>query len=83
MERLWVIAEDFGTLTPSVYELLETSGFPGMKILEFAFDASGSSAYLPHNYKNPRTVWFIQEPTIMIPIQGWFEKLEGRSTVYQ
>lgn len=74
--ELSVIAEDLGTLTPSVYELLETSGFPGMKILEFAFDASGSSAYLPHNYKNPNCVVYTGTHD-NDTIQGWFEKLEG------
>ena len=42
------IAEDLGYVTPGVRKLLEDSGLPGMKILEFAFDAHGDSAYLPH-----------------------------------
>lgn len=42
------IAEDLGYVTPGVKALLEESGFPGMKILEFAFDAHGESDYLPH-----------------------------------
>lgn len=42
------IAEDLGVLTPEVYNLLRDSGLPGMKVLEFAFDANGSSTYLPH-----------------------------------
>ena len=45
-----IIAEDLGTLTPSVKQLLSDSGFPGMKILAFAFDPYGKSDYLPHNY---------------------------------
>lgn len=47
-----IIAEDLGYLTDSVKQLLADSGFPGMKLLEFAFDqrdASGTE-YLPHNY---------------------------------
>ena len=71
-----VIAEDLGTLTPGVYELLEASGFPGMKILEFAFDASGSSSYLPHNYKNPNCVVYTGTHD-NDTVQGWFDKLEG------
>ena len=43
------IAEDLGYLTPEVAKLLEDSGLPGMKVLEFAFDAEGESGYLPHN----------------------------------
>lgn len=48
-----VIAEDLGYLTPSVRRMVKDSGFPGMKVLEFAFDArdsSGFNDYLPHNY---------------------------------
>ena len=44
------IAEDLGYLTDDVRELLEFSGFPGMKILEFAFDCREPSNYLPHTY---------------------------------
>lgn len=43
------IAEDLGYVTPEVKALLTDSGFPGMKILEFAFDAHGESDYLPHH----------------------------------
>lgn len=42
------IAEDLGILTPAVEDLRSAAGFPGMNILEFAFDANGSSKYLPH-----------------------------------
>ena len=48
-----VIAEDLGYMTDSVRALVRDSGFPGMKVLEFAFDSrdSGSASdYLPHNY---------------------------------
>ena len=44
------IAEDLGILTPEVHQLLKESGLPGMKVLEFAFDASESSDYMPHTY---------------------------------
>lgn len=48
-----IIAEDLGYMTPSVKQLVKDSGYPGMKVLEFAFDSrdsSDSSDYLPHNY---------------------------------
>ena len=45
-----IIAEDLGFLTPEVKEMLEKSGFPGMKVLQFAFDSREESDYLPHNY---------------------------------
>ena len=43
------IAEDLGYITPEVRKLVEDSGLPGMKIMEFSFDAHGDSDYLPHN----------------------------------
>jgi 4-alpha-glucanotransferase len=51
-----IIAEDLGIITPEVEELRDHFNFPGMKILQFAFDASeagamgATNAYLPHNY---------------------------------
>jgi 4-alpha-glucanotransferase len=45
-----IIAEDLGFLTDEVRELLHGSGFPGMKVLQFAFDAREPSNYLPHTY---------------------------------
>ena len=46
------IAEDLGTPTASLKKLLKESGWPGMKVLEFAFDAKGESDYLPHAFQN-------------------------------
>jgi 4-alpha-glucanotransferase len=48
-----VIAEDLGYMTDTVKQLVADSGFPGMKVLEFAFDSrdtGNASDYLPHNY---------------------------------
>ena len=48
-----IIAEDLGYMTDSVRRMVKESGYPNMKVLEFAFDArdsSGSNDYLPHNY---------------------------------
>ena len=47
--KLPFIAEDLGVITDEVRELLKETGFPGMKVLEFAFD-SEESLYLPHKY---------------------------------
>ncbi len=46
-----IIAEDLGFSTPSVIKLLEDSGYPGMKVLEFAFDSADSTTFMPHRYK--------------------------------
>ena len=44
------IAEDLGTLTQEVLDLRDESGYPGMKVLGFAFDGCCENDYLPHNY---------------------------------
>jgi len=49
---LEIIAEDLGFMTPEVMALRELSGWPGMKILQFAFDPAGESEYLPHRYEH-------------------------------
>lgn len=46
-----IIAEDLGVLTEDTIKLRNNTGFPGMKVLEFAFDGSSYNAFLPHNYE--------------------------------
>lgn len=48
--KMPVIAEDLGILTDDVRQLLKDSEYPGMRVLEFAFDPAGESLYLPHCY---------------------------------
>ena len=50
LPNLDFIAEDLGYVTPEVRRLQETSGYPGMKVLQFAFDSRETSDYLPHTY---------------------------------
>lgn len=57
MGHLNIIAEDLGFLTESVFELVEKTGFPGMKVLQFAFDPREESDYLPHNYHKNSIVY--------------------------
>ncbi len=52
-----VIAEDLGYLTDSVIKLVKKTGYPGMKILQFAFDSREESDYLPHNYGTNSVVY--------------------------
>lgn len=55
-----IIAEDLGYMTATVKQLVRESGFPGMKVLEFAFDSrdsSDASDYLPHNYERNCVVY--------------------------
>jgi 4-alpha-glucanotransferase len=55
--ELPLIAEDLGFLTPEVFELLRATGFPGLKVLHFAFTPDGSSIYLPHRYEKNCVVY--------------------------
>ncbi|MDR2898977.1 MAG: 4-alpha-glucanotransferase, partial [Clostridiales bacterium] len=50
--QLPVIAEDLGIITESVTKLRCRLKYPGMKILQFAFDSDSNNAYLPHNFKD-------------------------------
>lgn len=45
-----IIAEDLGFLTDSVRSMVRDSGYPGMKVLQFAFDSREDSDYLPYHY---------------------------------
>ncbi len=45
-----IIAEDLGHMTPDVERLLADSGFPGMKVLQFAFDGNPDNPHLPYNH---------------------------------
>lgn len=47
-----IIAEDLGDITPAVTALLDYSGFPGMRVFQFAFLGDKNSPHLPHNYIN-------------------------------
>ena len=50
LPQISLIAEDLGFLTQEVLDLRDDSGFPGMKVLGFAFDSREPSEYLPHTY---------------------------------
>ena len=71
-----VIAEDLGFLTPSVIKLVKKTGYPGMKILQFAFDSREESDYLPHNYLANSVVYTgtHDNDTMM----GWYQTVNRR-----
>lgn len=52
-----VIAEDLGYITPDVEALRDHFGYPGMKILHFAFGGGSDNPYLPHNYQRNSVVY--------------------------
>ncbi|WP_010254640.1 4-alpha-glucanotransferase [Treponema primitia] len=66
-----IIAEDLGYLTTEVRELLRASGYPGMKVLQFAFDSRESSDYMPHTFERHCVVYTgtHDNPTSL----GWFK----------
>ena len=51
------IAEDLGYVTPEVRKLQEDSGYPGMKVMQFAFDSREAGNYLPHTYPENSVVY--------------------------
>lgn len=55
--KMNIIAEDLGFLTPAVKKMLRQSGYPGMKVLQFAFDSDSDSDYLLHNI-TPKSVCY-------------------------
>lgn len=52
-----IIAEDLGYLTQSVMDLVRESGYPGMKVIEFAFDSREAGDYMPYNYPHHCVVY--------------------------
>jgi len=55
--KLEIIAEDLGVITPEVEMLRDCNNFPGMKILQFAFDSGPTNPYLPHNHLKNMVVY--------------------------
>lgn len=78
--QLNIIVEDLGFLTPSVIQLVKDCGFPGMKVLQFAFDSREDGDYLPHNYEKHCVVYTgtHDNDTVM----GWMEHAPEQSVKY-
>ncbi|MBR3640668.1 MAG: 4-alpha-glucanotransferase [Oscillibacter sp.] len=78
------IAEDLGYLTDDVRNMRRESGMPGMKVLEFAFDPSEESEYLPHCYERESVCYTGTHDNP--PIRAWWDKLPAackrRATAY-
>ena len=70
-----IIAEDLGNLTPSVIQLRKDSTFPGMKILQFAFDSGEENDYLPHTYYKNSVVYTGTHDNDTIV--GWYKKAKA------
>ena len=80
LPELNMIAEDLGFLTQEVLDLRDASGFPGMKVLEFAFDSREPSDYLPHTYVS-NTVCYTGTHDNMT-MRQWFENATAEAVEY-
>ena len=78
--RLPIIAEDLGFLTPSVLNMLRDSGFPGMKVLEFAFDPREESNYLPYNFDKNCAVYIGTHDNATI--RGWLDEIDEETYAF-
>ena len=72
--ELNIIAEDLGYITDSVKKLVADSGFPGLKVLEFAFDSREKSDYLPYTYEKNSVVYTGTHDNETIA--GWYAGLD-------
>ena len=76
-----MVAEDLGLITDEVRALLRATGFPGMKVLQFAFGDDANNPYLPHNYLDPNCLVYTgthdNDTT-----RGWFSGLTDTERVH-
>jgi len=79
-KKTGIIAEDLGFLTPEVEKMLKSSGYPGMKILEFAFDHKSDSNYLPHNYPKNCVVYTGTHDNETVV--GWLKNLPKKDKAF-
>ena len=75
-----VIAEDLGTLDQKVFDLMDAVGYPGMKVLQFAFDSGSSNMYLPHNYKRNCVVYTGTHDNDTT--KSWYSGLDKKTRAY-
>jgi len=76
--ELPIIAEDLGVITPEVEKLRDDFGFPGMRILQFAFSSDARNHDLPHNYHSNVVVYsgtHDNDTTV-----GWFQSVAGEGS---
>lgn len=78
--KMNIIAEDLGYLTESVIKLVKDTGYPGMKIMQFAFDSREESNYLPHTYDKNCVVYTGTHDNDTI--QGWYPTIAKKDRDY-
>ena len=75
-----IIAEDLGFLTQEVLDLRDRSGWPGMKVLEFAFDGCEPSDYQPHTYPQNSVCYTGTHDNMTM--RQWFETASAEAVEY-
>ncbi len=82
--ELPIVAEDLGVVTPEVVALREQFNFPGMKVLQFAFDSDATNPYLPFNFEHACVVYTGTHDNDTT--RGWYEaapeKLQDRVRLF-
>ena len=80
LPNLEFIAEDLGFITPEVRKLQQDSGYPGMKVLQFAFDPREPSNYLPHTYTPNSVVYTGTHDNTTT--RGWYHEISAESRAF-
>ena len=75
-----IIAEDLGYLTPEVKAMLTASGYPGMKIMQFAFDSREPGNYLPYTYPRNSVVYTGTHDNVTA--EGWRQSASAEDVAY-
>ena len=75
-----IIAEDLGYLTPEVKAMLSASGYPGMKIMQFAFDSREPGNYLPYTYPHNSVVYTGTHDNVTA--EGWRQSASAEDVAY-
>lgn len=79
-EHAAIIAEDLGYVTDSVKQLLADTGYPGMKLIEFAFDSREGGDYMPYNYTKNCVVYTGTHDNDTL--QGWYKAISEDDREY-
>lgn len=79
-EHAAIIAEDLGYVTDSVKQLLADTGYPGMKLIEFAFDSREGGDYIPYNYTKNCVVYTGTHDNDTL--QGWYKAISEEDREY-
>ena len=79
-EHAAIIAEDLGYVTDSVKQLLADTGYPGMKLIEFAFDSREGGDYMPYNYTKNCVVYTGTHDNDTL--QGWYKAISEEDREY-